>query len=186
MGGRRFCAVVGSRHLPQSRAGHVGQVVNSLLANGWGISSGGAIGADLYALQAVVQVEAAARMRVFLPAQVADAPPAVQPTLRRFVTRGGHVVPGTLYGNPDRRTYIRALFRRTATMVDQSQAVVAYLAAGKSHGTLFTICQAVRRGIPVTVFAVGKVRLPQPRGVAGRWEQVASQGIWKGAWKWVC
>lgn len=185
MGGRRFCAVVGSRHLPQSWASHVRQVVNSLLANGWRITSGGAVGADLFALQAVVAAHEAHRMKVFLPARVADAPQAVQPVLARFIVRGGQVVPGTLYSSPDKRTYIRGLFRRSTAMVDRSQAVVAYLAPGKSHGTLFTITHAIRRGIPVTVFVAGSAQLPNPAGVSGKWEQLTRPGLWQGAWRWV-
>ena len=65
-------AVVGSRSLPASWAGTVSQVVSSLLARGCSVGSGGALGADLLALQAVVAAgpSACSGSRVFLPGRV--------------------------------------------------------------------------------------------------------------------
>ena len=180
-----YCAVVGSRSLPQSWAGHVAAVTTTLIENGWKIVSGGAVGADHMALQAVVETGHSRDMRVYLPARVEDAPPAVQPTLKALAEQGGRLVLGSLFSHPDHKIYIQALFRRTRQMVADSQAVVAYLAPGKSSGTRFTICQAISRGIPVTVFTTGHVQLPEPGDWPGSWEKVPGSGFWSRAYRWV-
>ena len=48
----RFVAVVGARVLPEAWASQVAAVVRFFLERGWGIGSGGAQGADQYALHA--------------------------------------------------------------------------------------------------------------------------------------
>lgn len=180
-----YCAVVGSRSLPQSWAGHVAAVTTTLIENGWKIVSGGAVGADHMALQAVVEAGRAQDMRVYLPARLKDAPPKVRPLLQRLVEDGGRAIQGTLYSHPDHRVYIQALFNRTRQMIADSQAVVAYLAPGSSNGTRFTICQAISRGIPVTVFTTGRVELPELAAWPGRWEKVPGSGFWSAAYRWV-
>ena len=72
MAAQGFVAVVGSRVLPETAAGQVAAVVRFFLSRGWGIGSGGAHGADTYALRAVVEAGAGACARsvVFLPGKV--------------------------------------------------------------------------------------------------------------------
>ena len=69
MARHRFVAVVGARELPESWAERVEAVVQFFVGRGWGIGSGGARGADQYALAAVVAAgrAACARSVVFLP-----------------------------------------------------------------------------------------------------------------------
>jgi len=50
----RFVAVVGARVVPEACASQVAAVVRCFLERGWGVGSGGARGADQYALEAVV------------------------------------------------------------------------------------------------------------------------------------
>src|SRR5215470_8936771 len=71
-GARGFVAVVGARVVPEAVAPHVAAVVRGFLARGWGIGSGGARGADAFALRAVVAAgpAACARSVVFLPGAV--------------------------------------------------------------------------------------------------------------------
>ncbi len=66
MAAHRFVAVVGSRKLPQAWALQVAEVVRFFLARGWGIGSGGARGADQFALEAVVAAGAGGRAFNFL------------------------------------------------------------------------------------------------------------------------
>jgi len=47
-------AVVGARVLPEAWASQVAEVVRFFLERGWGVGSGGARGADQFALEAVV------------------------------------------------------------------------------------------------------------------------------------
>ncbi len=65
----RFMAVVGARVLPEAAAPQVAAVVRFFLSRGWGIGSGGARGADAFALHTVLRAGSAACARsvVFLP-----------------------------------------------------------------------------------------------------------------------
>jgi hypothetical protein len=91
MAAHRFVAVVGSRELPEASALQVAEVVGFFLARGWGIGSGGARGADQFALEAVVAAGAGACRGsvVFLPGAHSAAPGGA---LGAFVARGGRVV----------------------------------------------------------------------------------------------
>jgi hypothetical protein len=90
----RFVAVVGARALPEAWAPQVAEVVRFLLGRGWGIGSGGARGADEYALRAVLKAgrKACSRSVVFLPGALADSRSGL---LRAFIRRGGRVVEGS-------------------------------------------------------------------------------------------
>ncbi len=57
----RLAGVIGSRSLPASFAPLVSRVVSLLLSRGYSIASGGAVGADSFALEAVIQQGAASR-----------------------------------------------------------------------------------------------------------------------------
>jgi hypothetical protein len=69
MAAHRFVAVVGARVLPEAAAPQVAAVVRFFLSRGWGIGSGGARGADAFALHAVLGAGsvACARSVMFLP-----------------------------------------------------------------------------------------------------------------------
>src|SRR5438552_18051012 len=88
----RFVAVGGAGVLPEAWAPQVAEVVRFFLERGWGVGSGGARGADQFALQAVLAAgpAACARSVVFLPGPVPAAPGSA---LRVFAARGGRVVP---------------------------------------------------------------------------------------------
>jgi hypothetical protein len=88
-GAQGFVAVVGARVLPETAAPQVAEAVRCFLSRGWGIGSGGARGADAYALTAVLAAgpSACARSTVFLP----GALPGQAHTLHAFVARGGRV-----------------------------------------------------------------------------------------------
>src|SRR5262245_26450735 len=92
MAAHGFVAVVGSRVLPEAVAPQVAAVVRFFLSRGWGIGSGGARGADAYALTAVVNAggSACARSAVFLPGELS----AQDQQLQRFVACGGRAIAG--------------------------------------------------------------------------------------------
>jgi hypothetical protein len=158
MAAQGFVAVVGARVLPEAVASEVSAVVGFLLGRGWGIGSGGARGADTYALGAVVAAGsvACARSVVFLPAAV----PAQEPVLQAFVASGGRVVPGAGGGR-------LALLARSRRLAREAAGVVAFL-WGPSRGSVFTVREAVRAGKPAAVvLAGGGAVLPVFSG--GRW-----------------
>src|SRR5439155_18055776 len=150
-------AVVGSRQLPSSFASDVRSVVGFFVERGWGIGSGGARGADTFALQAVVAAgpEACRRSLVCLPGRSTSA------LVRSFAREGGRFVPGSGAG-------VAALFARSRRLVQASAGVVAFL-WGPSRGSVFTVRQAVRAGKPAAVvLAGGGAVLPAFTG--GRWQ----------------
>src|SRR5215831_7271115 len=157
-GARGFVAVVGARVVPESVAPEVAAAVRGFLARGWGIGSGGARGADAFALRAVVAAgpAACAHSVVFLPGAV----PARADTLHAFVARGGRVVPGAGVARV-------ALLGRSRRLAQASAGVVAFL-WGPSRGSVFTVREAIRAGKPAAVvLAGGGAALPAFFG--GRW-----------------
>src|SRR5215471_190291 len=69
MAAQGVVAVVGARVLPGAWAHQVGEMVRFFAGRGWGVGSGGAQGADAYALHALLGGgrAACARSVVFLP-----------------------------------------------------------------------------------------------------------------------
>jgi hypothetical protein len=127
-----------------------------------GIGSGGARGADQFALEAVVAAgsEACRRSVVFLPGAQSAASGGA---LGAFVAYGGRVVPGSGAGRA-------ALLGRSRRLAQASAGAVAFL-WGPSRGSVFTAREAVRCGKPAAVvLAGGEAALPSFAG--GRWARI--------------
>ena len=151
----RFVGVVGSRSLPPSFAPLVSRVVSCLLFRGYGIASGGAVGADSFALSALLQQGAASSGVVFSAWQSASGFPAsVRPQVSQFLSSGGQVVWGPASPGAPRQQVVSALLGRNQRLVSASCSLAAFL-HGSSRGSLFTVRQAVSRGVPVVVFLCG-------------------------------
>ncbi|MDR2406986.1 MAG: DNA-protecting protein DprA, partial [Bacteroidales bacterium] len=72
--------IVGSRELPESFRGQISDVVRYLLERGYHIHSGGAVGADLFVLQSVIDCGAYSRAAIFSAwSSVVGFPRIVQP-----------------------------------------------------------------------------------------------------------
>jgi hypothetical protein len=119
MAGHRFVAVVGARVLPETWAPQVAALVRFFLRRAWGIGTGGAGGADQYALEAVVVTgrPGCARSVVFLPGTVGSARTAA---LTAFQALGGRVVLGSGAGRAAR-------LARSGRLARESSGVVAFL-----------------------------------------------------------
>jgi len=135
----RFVAVVGARTLPEAWADRVGAIVRHFLGRGWGIGSGGARGADAYALRAVVTAgpAACARSVLYLPGRLHQCP---DPLLGAFVAGGRHVVAGMDVGRTALLARSRRLAGAAAGVVDTDAGVIAY-----------TVAEARHRGVEVVV-----------------------------------
>src|SRR3990172_3144615 len=169
----RFVAVVGARVVPEAWASQVAAVVRCFLARGWGVGSGGAQGADQYALEAVVAAgaPACARSVVFLPGPLAAGPGSA---LGTFAALGGRVVPGAGAGRA-------ALLARSGRLARASSGVVAFL-WGPSRGSVFTVREAIQAGKPVAVvLAGGGAALPVFTG--GTWVACSIGSV--AAFRWV-
>jgi hypothetical protein len=174
--------VVGSRKLPASWAIRVSQVVTNLVHRGCRIGTGGALGADLFALKAVIDLgrEVCEGSRVFLPGSVTQAPSVCREHLLQFEALGGNIVPGPVAGKAATRSaYLGALFERSTELVRASSGVVAFI-AGESKGTWFTCEQAARLGKQIVLFTADGARSIHSLG-CGHWAPVRS---WDGAWRW--
>jgi len=162
----RLAGVIGSRSLPASFSPLVSRVVSLLLSRGYGIASGGAVGADSFALEAVIQQGASARGVVYSAwVSASGFPSLVQPQVSRFLASGGQVVWGSCPVGASRQEAVSALLGRNRRLVSASSVIVAFL-HGSSRGSLYTVRQAVeqacppesagrRRGVPVIVFLCG-------------------------------
>ncbi|MFA5098281.1 MAG: DNA-processing protein DprA [Candidatus Margulisiibacteriota bacterium] len=150
-----FVGVVGSRSLPVRFAPLVDQVVAAFLSRGYSVASGGAVGADQFALSAVLRQGASARGVVYSAwASVSGFPSSTQADIGRFIAAGGQVVWGSASAGSPRPVAVSALLGRNRRLVSGSSVVVAFL-HGASRGSLYTVRQAVSRGVPVIVFLCG-------------------------------
>src|SRR5262245_58752136 len=142
MVGHRFVAVVGARALPEAWGAQVAAVVRFFIDHTWGISTGGARGADQYALETVVATgrPACARSVVLLPGTLGAARTAA---LTAFQALGGRVVAGSGAGRA-------ALLGRSGRLARESAGVVAFL-WGPSRGSVYTVREAIRAGKPAAV-----------------------------------
>jgi len=178
-----YVAVVGSRSVSSLVPAQVRSVVSSLVARGYGIGSGGALGADQCALVSLLSVATPtvlAQSRLCLAWVCSTSLPAsVRGSVVRFTALGGQVIPGWAAPGAPYRLVVGALQARSRLLVGHQhcRAVVAFLGPGRNRGTSYTVLQALSRHRPV--FAVGGLPQYLPAGVrsvAGRLGGVA--GVW--------
>ena len=151
----RIIGIVGSRSLPASFSPLISSLVSALVARGFRVASGGAVGADQFALSALVEKGLSASGVVYSAWSSASGfPVSVQPFVSRFLASGGQVVWGSGSSSQPRSAVVSALLGRNSRLVSACSLVIAFV-HGQSRGTLYTIRQAVRKGIPVYVFLCG-------------------------------
>lgn len=150
---RGYIGVIGSRQLPASYKEKVKQIVEQLLKEGYDIASGGATGADNYALEALLELSAAHRGLIFSPWQEIDQfPIPVRDNIREFVMQGGKVLWGDTPPHASRQTVVAGLLGRNIRLVSGAVGLIAF-PFGDSRGTLFTLRQAQKKNIPVRIFS---------------------------------
>ena len=151
----RFVGVVGSRSLPDSFAPLVSSLVSAFLARGFQVASGGALGADLFVLSALLLQGQVSSGVVFSAwSSVSGFPVSVRPSVSHFLASGGQVVWGSGSSGGSRGSVVSALLGRNRLLVSSCSVVVAFL-FGSSRGSLFSVREAVSRGVPVVVFLCG-------------------------------
>jgi len=150
-----LAGVVGSRSLPARFAPLIDQVVSLLLARGFDVASGGAVGADQFALSALLGCGASYRGVIHSAwSSISGFPSQVRADVVQFIAAGGRVVWGSASAGSPRSVAVSALLGRNRRLVSVSSVVVAFL-HGPSRGSLYTVRQAVSRGVPVIVFLCG-------------------------------
>lgn len=151
----RLVGVIGSSSLPSRFAPLVDQVVSVFLARGFSVASGGAIGADSFALSAVLRHGVSSSSAIYSAWSSASSfPLSVIPQVSQFIAAGGQVVWGPASSGGSRDSVVSALLGRNDRLVSASSVIVAFL-HGQSRGSLYTVRRAVSRGVPVIVFLCG-------------------------------
>ena len=152
---RHQVGVIGSRSLPVRFSAVVGQVVSLFLSRGFGVVSGGAMGADHFALSALLSSGSSSHGVVYSAwVSISGFPSSVRPDVERFIGSGGNVVFGSAPVGSPHPVAVSALLRRNRHLVSASSVIVAFL-HGPSRGSLYTIRHAVSCGVPVIVFLCG-------------------------------
>ena len=178
---QRGVGIVGARALPDVFREQVSGVVGYLLSRDYHIHTGGALGADLFALQAVIEHGAYSRALLLSAwASVAGFPRQVQPLVESYIQQDGQVSWGIVRSHSSRGLVVAGLLSRNQRLVRSAIGLVAFL-YGDSRGTLGTIFQAIQRGIRVVVFVCGG-GAELPRVSSGSWRQLRCSGCWIGGY----
>jgi predicted Rossmann fold nucleotide-binding protein DprA/Smf involved in DNA uptake len=147
--------IVGARTLPSDFRSQVSAVVQYLLDKGDHIHTGGALGADMYALEAVLAHGAYSQALIFSAwSSVVGFPLTVQPLVERYIQHGGKVSWGIVQPYDSRQQVVSGLLSRNKRLVRSVSGLVAFF-YGESRGTTGTVLQAIQRGIRVVVFVCG-------------------------------
>lgn len=98
----RSIGVVGARSLSSEYEDKVGDIVEDLLGRGFHIASGGAVGADEFAIARLVHIGMADRCTVYTPwAGYKRFPIKVRALSRQFKEYGGSIIWGTIRDQQD-------------------------------------------------------------------------------------
>lgn len=176
----RNIGVVGSRSLPFGYAGKVGQVTDDLVARGYHIATGGALGADQFCLERVITANQASKCVIFSAWQnYAGFPVKVRPFVREARKYGASVLWGWSTGKECHSAVRLALLKRNERLVEACYGLAAFMMPA-SKGTSHTVSLAVKAHLPVVVFPVN-CEPPQYRFV--KWVPLRCGGCWEGAFK---
>lgn len=179
---QRGIGIVGARALPDVFSEQVSSVVRYLLKRDYQIHTGGAMGADFFALQAVIAAGSIERGMIFSAwSSVIGFPISVRPVVEHFIAHRGRVSWGIVPAHSSRSLAIAGLLSRNQRLVRSSVGLVAFL-YGESSGTIRTIRYSISRGIRVVVFLCGGGAV-LPEISSGRWIPLrCSEQCWGGGY----
>ena len=150
----RYIGVIGSRNLPITYKPKVKEAVKQLLEKGYAIASGGAIGADNYALESLLELGAANRGIIFSPWQfTSQFPLAVRENIKTFMRDGGKVIWGNTPPHAPYPAVASGLLSRNLRLVAGAAGLVAF-PFGDSRGTSFSVRHAQQKNIPIRFFQI--------------------------------
>ena len=176
---QRGIGIVGARALPDSFREQVSAVVRYLVERDYQIHTGGAVGADQFALETVISQRAFDRCVIYSAwTSLSGFPRGVQRFVDYFVSHQGRVDWGFVQPSSSRGIVVAGLLARNTRLVSASSGLIAFM-YGQSSGTRRTVLEAVRRGLRVVVFLCGGGAV-LPELSSGRWLQLRC-GLWEGA-----
>ncbi len=180
----KFIGVIGSRTLPEEYREKARGMVRYLLDKGYGIASGGAVGADAYALDALLELGQAHRGVIFSPwKHIIQFPDTVQEQAKRFIREGGRVEWGFVQMEAGRNATVAGLLPATSGSQKQSPALSpSFMGLPVAPPTLSVMPHKER--IPVVVFLCGSgAELPAVEG--GCWAALDNSHFGSGAFRLV-
>jgi hypothetical protein len=165
--------------LPDSFREQVSAVVRYLVDRDYQIHTGGAMGADQFALETVISLGSYDRAVLFSAwSSIEGFPRSVQRHVDYFVSHQGRVDWGFVKPGSSRGIAVAGLLARNQRLVSASSGIVAFM-FGASSGTCRTVLEAIRQRLRVVVFLCGGgAVLPELR--SGSWVQLRC-GIWEGS-----
>jgi len=176
----RSIGLIGSRSLPSQYADKVGDVVDDLLGRGFHIASGGAVGADQYAIERLLRLGMCDHGTIYTPWKYyAGFPATVRAMTRQFKEFGGSIIWGLVGGKESAVVIKTALLQRNVRLVDACHGLTVFLSPD-SRGSIYSIKQAVKRHMPLVVFPMD-CELPDIPSV--KWKALRCGGIWDGSFK---
>jgi len=184
MTNQKYIGLIGSRQLPAIYKIRIKQVIKCLLDKGYGIASGGAMGADNYVLESLLELDAAQRGIIFSAWQdYSQFPQSVIKSAKKFSALGGKIIWGDTQPFAPYKTVAVGLRSRNVRLVSRVAGLVAFI-AGNSRGTIFTITQAIQRNVPVVVFCCDSYgRFPIIE--TGSWQPLKEKSCWENSFKFV-
>lgn len=173
--------IIGARALPPEYKEKVSAVTRYLSSKAYQIHLGGALGADQYALEALISAGAVSKGVMFSAwSSVAGFPREVQKHIEYFAAHHGRVLWGLVPPHSSRSVAIAGLLSRNQRLVNASSGLVAFI-YGESNGTKSTIKKAIERGLKVVVFLCGQEAvLPTIR--SGKWVELRCGEPWRGSY----
>jgi predicted Rossmann fold nucleotide-binding protein DprA/Smf involved in DNA uptake len=165
MTNKRWLAVVGTREVDGDIRCDIEEYVTVKIAEGYGIVSGGATGADHEAAQiAVREGLSAERFRIYLPTSLniyikalirrgrdGKCDPGDAKETTTLLQQIAQNIPGVIYEGTFREVDAESFHARNCQIVDLADELVAFR-TNMSPGATFTIEQATVKNIPTRVF----------------------------------
>ena len=175
----RQVGIIGSRQLPVSEARRVRGCVQYLLEKKYRFTSGGAVGADQYCIEALLHFGESATCTVYSAWRYYSGfPSTIRAMMKQFKAQRGHIQWGPC-NNGDYPAVIRmVLLDRNKKLVDASSGIVAFIDES-SRGSIFTLKYALKKRKKVVVFPYNC----SPPTIPGiQWKPITCTGPWQGSY----
>lgn len=185
-------AVAGSRSLSSAFAPLVGSVVRSVVSSGRSVSVGCCVGADAFALSALVPLVRASCFpaprpvcfAAFGSGGVGSCSLSAVSAVSAFAAAGGSVA-WWAGGGSSVALPVRLSARTNAVVASASVSAVVFFSSPASVGSLLACRLACGRGLPVFAFPCGFSGALLPSLGAGSWVAVGGSGVWSSGFRWV-
>jgi len=174
--------IIGARSLGFEHATLVAQVIQTLLKKGYNLSTGGAIGADQFCIEALLKNGHSNRCMAYVPWYgYKGFPIKVRAMMKQYKSYGGRITWGPIssYKKAHPSVVKLALLNRNVQLVQACFGVVAFINAS-SRGTIFTLKKAAQKRKRIVVFPFD-CELPVISNV--KWVPLRCASCWKGGFK---